>query len=92
MFYHRNSPAGISVAVVRQDGQGGWIVETKSYGNAKADGTKVTSDTRFAIGSESKVNMLWIVLCTKFLTTTFSAVRYLRGRPVGFEPKPRDSH
>ncbi|KAJ7146054.1 beta-lactamase/transpeptidase-like protein [Mycena epipterygia] len=50
-----NSPAGISIAVVRQNGQGGWIVETKSYGNAKADGTKVTSDTRFAIGSESKL-------------------------------------
>jgi CubicO group peptidase (beta-lactamase class C family) len=52
-----NSPAGISVAVVRQDGQGGWVVETKGYGNAKADGTKVTADTLFSIGSESKVNL-----------------------------------
>ncbi|KAJ7153556.1 beta-lactamase/transpeptidase-like protein [Mycena crocata] len=50
-----NSPAGVAVAVVRQNGQGGWIVETKGYGNAKADGTKVTADSLFAIGSESKL-------------------------------------
>ncbi|KAJ7855003.1 beta-lactamase/transpeptidase-like protein [Mycena olivaceomarginata] len=28
-----NSPAGVAVAVVRQDGKGGWVVETKGYGN-----------------------------------------------------------
>ncbi|KAJ7182523.1 beta-lactamase/transpeptidase-like protein [Mycena crocata] len=50
-----NSPAGVTVAVVRQDGKGGWVVETKGYGNAKADGTKVTTDSLFAIGSESQL-------------------------------------
>ncbi|KAF7373511.1 Beta-lactamase domain-containing protein [Mycena sanguinolenta] len=50
-----NSSAGVAVAVVRQDGQGGWLVETKGYGTAKADGTPVTPDTLFAIGSESKL-------------------------------------
>ncbi|KAJ7101414.1 beta-lactamase/transpeptidase-like protein [Mycena belliarum] len=49
-----NSPAGVAVAVVRKDGKGGWVLETKGYGNAKADGTKVTPDTMFSIGSESK--------------------------------------
>ncbi|KAJ7160945.1 beta-lactamase/transpeptidase-like protein, partial [Mycena filopes] len=50
-----NSPAGVSVAVVRQDGKGGWLVEAKGYGTAKADGTNVTTDTLFSIGSESKL-------------------------------------
>ncbi|KAJ6463409.1 beta-lactamase/transpeptidase-like protein [Mycena sanguinolenta] len=50
-----NSSAGVAVTVVRQDGQGGWIVETKGYGTAKADGTPVTPDTLFSIGSESKL-------------------------------------
>ncbi|KAJ6463410.1 beta-lactamase/transpeptidase-like protein [Mycena sanguinolenta] len=50
-----NSSAGVAVTVVRQDGQGGWIVETKGYGTAKADGTPVTPNTLFAIGSESKL-------------------------------------
>ncbi|KAJ7075673.1 beta-lactamase/transpeptidase-like protein [Mycena belliarum] len=49
-----NSPAGVAVTVVRKDGKGGWVLETKGYGNAKADGTKVTPDTMFSIGSESK--------------------------------------
>jgi CubicO group peptidase (beta-lactamase class C family) len=51
-----NSPGGVAVAVVRMDGQGGWMVETKGYGIANANGTKVTSDTIFSIGSNSKVN------------------------------------
>ncbi|KAJ7662523.1 beta-lactamase/transpeptidase-like protein [Mycena polygramma] len=50
-----NSPGGISVAVVRMDGQGGWWVETKGYGNATANGAKVTPDTIFAIASNSKL-------------------------------------
>ncbi|KAJ7270753.1 beta-lactamase/transpeptidase-like protein [Mycena haematopus] len=50
-----NSSAGVAVAVVRQDGQGGWIVETKGYGTAKADGSPVTPDTLFSLGSESKL-------------------------------------
>ncbi|KAF7299684.1 Beta-lactamase class penicillin binding protein [Mycena chlorophos] len=50
-----NSHAGVAVAVVRQNGHGGWIVEQEGYGHAKADGTPVTPDTLFAIGSESKL-------------------------------------
>nr|GAT43184.1 predicted protein [Mycena chlorophos] len=50
-----NSPAGLAVAVVRQNGQGGWDVEQKGYGHATADGTPVTPDTLFSLGSESKL-------------------------------------
>jgi CubicO group peptidase (beta-lactamase class C family) len=51
-----NSPGGVGVAVVRKNEDGfTWRVETRGYGIAKADGTKVTSDTLFAIGSNSKV-------------------------------------
>ncbi|KAF7321092.1 Beta-lactamase domain-containing protein [Mycena chlorophos] len=50
-----NSPAGIAVAVVRQNGHGGWVVEQQGHGQAKADGTPVTPDTLFSIGSESKL-------------------------------------
>ncbi|KAJ7629968.1 beta-lactamase/transpeptidase-like protein [Mycena polygramma] len=64
-----NSPAGISVAVVRQDGKGGWVVETKGYGNAKADGTKVDTNTLFSIGSESK---LFDILSTGLLISNKS--------------------
>ncbi|KAJ7303566.1 beta-lactamase/transpeptidase-like protein [Mycena albidolilacea] len=64
-----NSPAGVAVAVVRQDGQGGWAVETKGYGTAKSDGTKVTPDTLFSIGSESK---LFNILATGLLISNKS--------------------
>ncbi|KAJ7431232.1 beta-lactamase/transpeptidase-like protein [Mycena latifolia] len=70
-----NSPAGVAVAVVRQDGQGGWIVETKGYGNAKADGTKVTDDTLFSIGSESKlfdIVATGLLISNESLTTPIS--------------------
>ncbi|KAJ7655496.1 beta-lactamase/transpeptidase-like protein [Mycena rosella] len=52
-----NSPGGAAVAV---------SVETKGYGVAKADGTKVTPDTIFSIGSNSK---LFDVLATGLLIT-----------------------
>ncbi|KAK7055396.1 beta-lactamase domain-containing protein [Favolaschia claudopus] len=64
-----NSQAGVAIAVVRQDGQGGWSVETKGYGNARADGTKVTPDTLFSIGSESK---LFNILATGLLISNQS--------------------
>lgn len=54
-----NSPGGASVVVVRTDGQGGWKIETKGYGVAKADGTKFNEDTVFAIGSNSKAGFLY---------------------------------
>ncbi|KAJ7111362.1 beta-lactamase/transpeptidase-like protein, partial [Mycena epipterygia] len=58
-----NSPGGIGVAVVRKDKQR-WRIETKGYGTAKVDGTKVTGDTLFAIGSNSK---LFDILATGLL-------------------------
>ncbi|KAJ7058190.1 beta-lactamase/transpeptidase-like protein [Mycena amicta] len=64
-----NSPAGIAVAVVRKNGHGGWLVETKGYGNATADGSPVTADTLFAIGSESK---LFDILTTGLLVSNKS--------------------
>ncbi|KAJ7639711.1 beta-lactamase/transpeptidase-like protein [Mycena polygramma] len=60
-----NSPGGVGVAVVQKNpDSGGWTVETKGYGFAKVDGTKVTSDTMFAIGSNSK---LFDILATGLL-------------------------
>ncbi|KIK54979.1 hypothetical protein GYMLUDRAFT_99753 [Collybiopsis luxurians FD-317 M1] len=50
-----NSPAGVAIAVVQKDTHGGWSVETKGYGTAKTDGSNVTEDTLFAIGSNSKL-------------------------------------
>jgi CubicO group peptidase (beta-lactamase class C family) len=51
-----NTAGGAGVAVVRLDDQGEWVVETKGYGVAKADGTPVNPDTIFPIGSNSKVS------------------------------------
>jgi len=50
-----NSPGGVGVAVVQKNEDGSWNVETKGYGVAKADGSNVTADTLFAIGSNSKL-------------------------------------
>jgi CubicO group peptidase (beta-lactamase class C family) len=51
-----SSPGGIGVAVVRKDSSGSWQIETKGYGIATlANGGRVTENTRFAIGSNSKV-------------------------------------
>ncbi|KAJ7850014.1 hypothetical protein B0H14DRAFT_2355836, partial [Mycena olivaceomarginata] len=52
LFTEWNSPGGAAVTVVRMDGHGGWLVETKGYGFAKAAGTKVSPETIFAIGSK----------------------------------------
>jgi CubicO group peptidase (beta-lactamase class C family) len=49
------TPGGVGVAVVRKTTQGTWRLESKGYGNATAHGDKVTADTLFAIGSNSKV-------------------------------------
>ncbi|KAJ6464101.1 beta-lactamase/transpeptidase-like protein [Mycena sanguinolenta] len=58
-----NTPGGVSVAVVHKS-QDGWTVETKGYGFAKIDGTRVTEDTMFGIGSNSK---LFDILATGLL-------------------------
>ncbi|TFK70847.1 beta-lactamase/transpeptidase-like protein [Pluteus cervinus] len=49
------SSGGVAIAVVRMDAEGNWTVEKKGYGNATLNGTKVTEDTRFGIGSNSKL-------------------------------------
>ncbi|KDQ24632.1 hypothetical protein PLEOSDRAFT_1047810 [Pleurotus ostreatus PC15] len=64
-----NSPGGVSVAVVRKTGNDTWNVETKGYGVAKADGTNVTAQTLFAIGSNSK---LFDILATGLLIANTS--------------------
>ncbi|KAJ7450791.1 beta-lactamase/transpeptidase-like protein [Mycena latifolia] len=65
-----NSPGGVAVAVVRKAHQGSsWTVETKGYGIAKMDGTKVTKDTLFSIGSNSK---LFDILATGLLISNES--------------------
>ncbi|KAJ7118448.1 beta-lactamase/transpeptidase-like protein [Mycena crocata] len=56
-----NCPGGVGVAVVHKSEQGSWVVETKGYGIAKADGTKATSDTLFAIGSNSQTKIASVV-------------------------------
>lgn len=57
-----NSPGGVAVAVVRKNEQGGWSVETRGYGLAKVNGTKITANTLFEIASNSKVIMKFIPL------------------------------
>ncbi|KAF7348644.1 Beta-lactamase domain-containing protein [Mycena venus] len=64
-----NTPAGAAVAVVRMDGNGAWQIETKGYGTAKADGTKVSPDTVFSLGSDSK---LFDILTTGLLISNES--------------------
>ena len=57
LFKDFNSPGGAAVAVVRKDAHGAWSVETKGYGTATANGSKVTERTLFAVGSTSKVRL-----------------------------------
>ncbi|KAJ6609281.1 beta-lactamase/transpeptidase-like protein [Mycena sp. CBHHK59/15] len=64
-----NSAGGAGVAVVRMDGQGGWLIETKGYGVAKVDGTKINPDTIFPMGSNSK---LFDILATGLLISNES--------------------
>ncbi|RDB26831.1 Gigasin-6 [Hypsizygus marmoreus] len=49
------SPGGAGIAVVRRDAQGTWNVETKGYGIATANGSKITENSLFGIGSNSKL-------------------------------------
>ncbi|KAJ7494033.1 beta-lactamase/transpeptidase-like protein, partial [Mycena latifolia] len=63
------TPGGVGVAVVRTNAERGWLVETKGYGVAKADGTAVTPDTIFSLGSNSK---LFDILATGLLISNQS--------------------
>lgn len=62
------SPGGLGVAVVRGDDDG-WQIETKGYGYATLGGSKVSEDTLFCIGSNSK---LFNVLATGLLISNNS--------------------
>ncbi|KAL0960873.1 hypothetical protein HGRIS_005888 [Hohenbuehelia grisea] len=64
-----NTAGGAGVAVVRMDANGEWQIETKGYGKAKADGSNVTADTLFSIGSNSK---LFTVLAAGLLVSNES--------------------
>jgi CubicO group peptidase (beta-lactamase class C family) len=60
-----NSPGGLSVAVVKQHDDDEWVLETRGYGLAREDGTKVDENTLFGIGSNSKVRCrLQVFHCT----------------------------
>ncbi|KAK0470762.1 beta-lactamase/transpeptidase-like protein, partial [Armillaria novae-zelandiae] len=63
------SPGGLGVAVVKQDDAGGWQIEKKGYGYATLSGSKVSEDTLFCIGSNSK---LFNVLATGLLISNNS--------------------
>lgn len=63
-----NVSGGAAVAVVRKSPQGHWNIETKGYGVATLNGSKVTENTRFGIGSNSKVRIL-VQVITAWLTS-----------------------
>ncbi|KAJ3818843.1 beta-lactamase/transpeptidase-like protein [Lentinula raphanica] len=64
-----NSAGGVGISVVQRNEDGSWNVEKKGYGIARADGSKVTEDTLFSIGSNSK---LFDVLATGLLISNES--------------------
>ncbi|KAJ7136758.1 beta-lactamase/transpeptidase-like protein [Mycena epipterygia] len=49
------TPGGLAVAVVRKTAEGTWQLEIKGYGNASLAGDKITGNTLFTIGSNSKL-------------------------------------
>lgn len=48
---------GVGIAIIRKDAEGNWIEERKGYGNATFEGAPITENTRFMIGSNSKVHL-----------------------------------
>ncbi|KAF8217633.1 beta-lactamase/transpeptidase-like protein [Mycena galopus ATCC 62051] len=66
-----NTPGGVAVAVVRLDDDGDWQIETKGYGTAQADGTQISPDTIFNLGSNSK---LFDILATGLLISNETLV------------------
>lgn len=64
------SPGGVSIAFVKKNDQGQWVnIETKGYGRATYAGDKVTENTTFSIGSNSKVKLT--SLCLHFLNSDY---------------------
>ncbi|KAJ6476921.1 beta-lactamase/transpeptidase-like protein [Mycena sanguinolenta] len=68
------TPGGVGVALVRKTDQGTWQLESKGYGNATVNGDKVTSETLFAIGSNSK---LFDVLATGLLISNETLIPHI---------------
>ncbi|KAL0953877.1 hypothetical protein HGRIS_005051 [Hohenbuehelia grisea] len=64
-----NSSGGVGVAVVRRVSPSQWQVETRGYGKARYDGTPVTEETLFSIGSNTK---LFNILATGLLISNES--------------------
>ncbi|KAF9022866.1 beta-lactamase/transpeptidase-like protein [Hymenopellis radicata] len=68
------SPGGLSVAAVYMNASdGSWTVETKGYGNASSDGTPVTPETLFSIGSTQSFSRpnSWDVACQRDAVAAF---------------------
>lgn len=79
---------GLAVAIVRQDPDSptGWHQEFGSYGVAKADGTPVTPDTLFALGSNSK---LFTAMATGLLISNQTLGKE-RGVELSWSTKAKD--
>ena len=76
------SPGGIGVAVVSQDMSGTWNVETKGYGVATlADGSNVTENTLFPIGSNSKVGSVQIFSNLSHVVVFLAVQHHRHGTP-----------
>ncbi len=54
------SPGGVAVAAVKMNEDATWSVDTRGYGMARSDGSLVDSETMFAIGSNSKVILVFV--------------------------------
>ncbi|KXN88233.1 Protein flp [Leucoagaricus sp. SymC.cos] len=79
--------SGLAIGLVRRDATSltGWYQEFASYGAAKADGTLVTPDTVFAIGSNSK---LFAALATGLLISNETLKRE-RGVELSWSTKAK---
>lgn len=80
--------SGLSVAVVRKDEKSptGWHHEFGAYGVAKADGSLVTPDSVFAIGSNSKLVLAFSV----GLLISNKTLAAERGKEIKWSTKIRD--
>lgn len=80
-----NSPGGVGVAVARRDANtGAWNVETKGYGIAKANGSRVTENTLFAIGSNTKVGDALLMVPNTQVHEGIIPNSFLRPWPQGY--------
>ncbi|KAF9524497.1 beta-lactamase/transpeptidase-like protein [Crepidotus variabilis] len=82
-----NTP-GLSIAAVKRDASqpSGWNHEFASFGIARADGSPITPDTVFAIGSNSK---LFLAVSIGLLVHNGSLTD-LKGRRLSWQTKVKD--